>query len=168
MTKQEVENLVKQGLTTKQFETFCLEKFILFVEFELETGFALIDNSYIALVFDKILFAVEQGITNGSLKDFDSEFTCLRWMNRYRDIIMSYFVENHINLTEYFRNKYDTSDIISYAFIEQVDLNKQKNLIIVSVILTVGVSGIYLFDAAFAGVSLAMVLGVILNLLLRD
>ena len=124
MTKQEVENLVKQGLTAQQFESFCIEKFTLFIEFQSETGFAAINNSYIPLVFDKILFAVEQGITNGSLKDFDSEFTCLRWMNRYRDIIMSYFVENHINLTEYFRNKYDTLDIISYAFIEQVDLNK--------------------------------------------
>lgn len=50
----------------------------------------------------------------------------------------------------------------------KVDLEKPKNLIIVSVILTVGVSGIYLFDAAFAGVPLAMVLGVILNLILRD
>ena len=128
MTKQEVENLVKQGLTAQQFESFCIEKFTLFLEFQSETGFAAINSSYIPLVFDKILFAVEQGVTNGSLKDFDSEFTCLRWMNRYRDIIMSYFVENHINLTEYFSNKYDTSDIVSYAFIEQVDLNKHTVL----------------------------------------
>ena len=128
MTKQEVENLVKQGLTAQQFESFCVEKFTLFLEFQSETGFAAINSSYIPLVFDKILFAVEQGITNGSLKDFDSEFTCLRWMNRYRDIIMSYFVENHINLTEYFSTKYDTSDIVSYAFIEQVDLNKHTVL----------------------------------------
>lgn len=49
----------------------------------------------------------------------------------------------------------------------KVDLEDSKNLIIVSVILTVGVSGIYLFDAAFAGVALAMVLGVALNLILR-
>ena len=49
----------------------------------------------------------------------------------------------------------------------KVDLEDNKNLIIVSVILTVGVSGIYLFDAAFSGVALAMVLGVILNLILR-
>ena len=49
----------------------------------------------------------------------------------------------------------------------KVNLEDNKNLIVVSVILTVGVSGIFLFDAAFAGVSLAMVLGVILNLLLR-
>lgn len=49
----------------------------------------------------------------------------------------------------------------------KVDLEDNRNLIVVSVILTVGVSGIFLFDAAFAGVSLAMVLGVILNLLLR-
>lgn len=128
MTTQEVENLVKQGLTAQQFESFCIEKFTLFLEFQSETGFAAINSSYIPLVFDKILFAVEQGITNGSLKDFDSEFTCLRWMNRYRDTIMSYFVENHINLTEYFSNKYDTSDIVSYAFIEQVDLNKHTVL----------------------------------------
>lgn len=128
MTKQEVENLVKQGLTAQQFESFCIEKFTLFLEFQSETGFAAINSSYIPLVFDKILFAVEQGITNGSLKDFESEFTCLRWMNRYRDTIMSYFVENHINLTEYLSNKYDTSDIVSYAFIEQVDLNKHTVL----------------------------------------
>lgn len=48
-----------------------------------------------------------------------------------------------------------------------VNLNNTKELIIVSVVLTVGVSGIYLFDAAFSGVALAMVLGVILNLILR-
>ena len=50
----------------------------------------------------------------------------------------------------------------------KVDLTNNKNLIVVSVILTVGVSGIVLFDAAFGGVALAMVLGVILNLILRD
>lgn len=50
----------------------------------------------------------------------------------------------------------------------KVDLENNKNLIIVSVILTVGVSGIFLFDAAFAGVSLSMVLGVILNLVLKN
>lgn len=49
----------------------------------------------------------------------------------------------------------------------KADLEDNKNLIVVSVILTVGVSGIYLFHASFAGVSLAMVLGVILNLGLR-
>lgn len=49
-----------------------------------------------------------------------------------------------------------------------VDLSDNKNLIVVSVILTVGVSGIVLFDAAFGGVALAMVLGVILNLSLRN
>lgn len=49
-----------------------------------------------------------------------------------------------------------------------VDLNRNKDLIIVCVILTTGVSGIYFLDAAFSGVALAMVLGVILNLALRD
>ena len=47
-------------------------------------------------------------------------------------------------------------------------LSSGKNLTIVSVGLTVGVSGIFLFSESFAGVSLAMVLGVILNLILRD
>lgn len=50
----------------------------------------------------------------------------------------------------------------------RVDLDNNKNLIIICVILTVGVSGIWLFDAAFSGVALAMVLGVILNLILVE
>lgn len=50
----------------------------------------------------------------------------------------------------------------------KVDLENNKNLIVVSVILTVGVSGIWLFSNSFAGVSLAMVLGIILNLILRS
>ena len=49
----------------------------------------------------------------------------------------------------------------------KVDLEDNKKLIITSVILTVGVSGVFLFSQSFAGVSLAMVLGVILNLVLR-
>lgn len=50
----------------------------------------------------------------------------------------------------------------------KVDLEDNKNLSVACVILTVGVSGIYLFHASFTGVSLAMVLGVILNLVLRE
>lgn len=50
----------------------------------------------------------------------------------------------------------------------KTDLENNKNLIITSVILTVGVSGIWLFSEAFAAVSLAMVLGVILNLILKN
>ena len=49
----------------------------------------------------------------------------------------------------------------------KADLEDNKNLIIVSVVLTVGVSGIWLFHASFAGVSLAMILGILLNLILR-
>lgn len=48
----------------------------------------------------------------------------------------------------------------------KVDLSDNKNLIVISVILTVGVSGIWLFHQSFAAVSLAMVLGVLLNLIL--
>lgn len=50
----------------------------------------------------------------------------------------------------------------------QVDLNDNKNLIIVSVILTTGVSGIWLFNSAFTGISLALILGIILNLILKN
>lgn len=48
------------------------------------------------------------------------------------------------------------------------NLEDNKNLIIISVVLTVGVSGIFLFYESFAGVSLAMILGIILNLVLRE
>lgn len=50
----------------------------------------------------------------------------------------------------------------------KADLEDNKNLIIVSVILTTGVSGIFFLSESFAGVSLAMVLGVILNLILKE
>lgn len=50
----------------------------------------------------------------------------------------------------------------------KVNLENSKNLIIVSVILTVGVSGVFFLSESFAGVSLAMVLGIILNLILKD
>lgn len=50
----------------------------------------------------------------------------------------------------------------------KVDLNNNKNLTVICVILTVGVSSIWLFDAAFSGVALAMILGVVLNLILRE
>ncbi len=53
-------------------------------------------------------------------------------------------------------------------FRNKIDLEDNKNLIVTSVILTVGVSGIWLFSQSFAGVSLAMVLGVILNLILKS
>ena len=47
------------------------------------------------------------------------------------------------------------------------DLDDPKNLIIVSVILTIGVSGMIFLSNSFTGVSLAMVAGVLLNLILR-
>lgn len=50
----------------------------------------------------------------------------------------------------------------------KTDLEDNKNLIVVCAILTIGVSGIYLFSESFAGVSLAMVIGVVLNLILKN
>ena len=50
----------------------------------------------------------------------------------------------------------------------KVNLENNKNLIIVSAVLCVGVSGVFFISESFAGVSLAMVLGFILNLVMRD
>ena len=50
----------------------------------------------------------------------------------------------------------------------KTDLEDNKNLIVMCAILTIGVSGIYLFSESFAGVSLAMVIGVVLNLILKN
>lgn len=68
--------------------------------------------------------------------------------------------------------------IILYGFIassglktlfnNKVDLENTKNLTTICAILTIGVSGIFLFSESFAGVSLAMITGVILNLILKD
>lgn len=49
----------------------------------------------------------------------------------------------------------------------KIDLENNKNLIIISVVLTVGVSGIWLFTEPFSGVSLALILGILLNVILK-
>lgn len=49
----------------------------------------------------------------------------------------------------------------------RLSLEDNKSLVVVSVILTVGVSGIWLFHESFAGVALAMILGIVLNLGLK-
>ena len=50
----------------------------------------------------------------------------------------------------------------------KINLDNNKTLIITSVILTSGISGIFLFNEALTGVSLAMILGFGLNLILKD
>lgn len=50
----------------------------------------------------------------------------------------------------------------------KVDLENNKNLTIIAVVLCAGVSGIFLFTESFGGVSLAMVLGILLNIVLKD
>lgn len=54
--------------------------------------------------------------------------------------------------------------------LKDVDLNNQKNLIICSVVLSLGISGVILGNDVFSlsGTALALVAGVILNLILRD
>ncbi len=47
----------------------------------------------------------------------------------------------------------------------KIDLEENGNLITISVILTTGISGVFLFTPSFGGTSLAMVLGVIFNIL---
>ena len=49
-----------------------------------------------------------------------------------------------------------------------IDFENNKNLVIISVVLTVGVSGIWLWTSAFTGVSLALILGIALNLILKE
>lgn len=50
----------------------------------------------------------------------------------------------------------------------KVDFNNNKNVLIVCVILTVGVSGMFFLTESLTGTSLAMILGVILNLILKN
>lgn len=54
--------------------------------------------------------------------------------------------------------------------LQKVDLNIQKNLIIVSVVLSLGISGIAVGGATFSlsATALALVVGIILNLILRE
>lgn len=54
--------------------------------------------------------------------------------------------------------------------LQQVDLNRQKNLIMVSSVLSLGVSGLAVGGTTFAlsGTALALVFGVVLNLILRE
>ena len=70
------------------------------------------------------------------------------------------------------------SAMILYGFIaasgikilKDVNLNEQKNLIITSVVLSIGVSGLVLGGSviSFSGTALAMIVGVILNLILKN
>ena len=54
--------------------------------------------------------------------------------------------------------------------LQQVDLNDNKNLTIVSVVLSFGISGIAIGGSTFAlsGVALALIVGVVLNLILKN
>ena len=54
--------------------------------------------------------------------------------------------------------------------LKDVDLNNSKNLILVSVILAIGISGITIGGSVFSlsGTALALVVGIILNLLLKE
>jgi len=68
--------------------------------------------------------------------------------------------------------------IILYGFIacsgikmlKQVDLNEQKQLIIVSTILSIGISGIILGNnvVTFSGTALALIVGILLNIFLKN
>ena len=68
--------------------------------------------------------------------------------------------------------------LILYGFIacsgikmlQQVDLNNNKNITIVSVVLSLGISGIAIGGTTFAlsGVALALIAGVVLNWILKN
>ena len=63
---------------------------------------------------------------------------------------------------------YIASSGLKTLITNQIDITNNKNLTIISVVLCAGVSGIFLFTNSFTGVSLAMILGIILNLILRE
>jgi len=54
--------------------------------------------------------------------------------------------------------------------LKNVDLNNQKNLIICSVVMSIGISGITIGNSTFSlsGTALALIVGVILNLILKE
>ncbi len=54
--------------------------------------------------------------------------------------------------------------------LQKTDLNIQKNLVIVSSVLSLGISGVVLGGSTFSisGTALALVVGVILNLILKE
>lgn len=54
--------------------------------------------------------------------------------------------------------------------LQQTDLNKQKNLIMVSMVLSIGISGIAVGGAMFSlsGTALALIFGIMINLILPD
>ena len=54
--------------------------------------------------------------------------------------------------------------------LKQVDLENQKNLLVASVALSLGVSGLAIGGTVFSlsGVALAVIVGIILNLVLKD
>ena len=54
--------------------------------------------------------------------------------------------------------------------LQQTDLNNQKNLVMVSTVLSLGISGLAVGGTTFAlsGTALGLVFGIILNLLLKE
>ena len=54
--------------------------------------------------------------------------------------------------------------------LQEVDLNNSKNLIICSVVMAIGISGITIGGSVFSlsGTALALVAGIVLNLILKD
>ena len=54
--------------------------------------------------------------------------------------------------------------------LKEVDLDNQKNLIICSVVLSLGISGIVLGNDTFSlsGTALALIAGIVLNLILKE
>ena len=69
-------------------------------------------------------------------------------------------------------------NIILYGYIacsgvkmlQQIDLNNQKNLIIVSSVLSIGISGLAIGNSTFAisGTAFALIFGIILNIILKE
>jgi uracil permease len=54
--------------------------------------------------------------------------------------------------------------------LQQVDLNVQKNLVITSAVLSLGISGLIIGNStiSFSATALALIIGVILNFVLKE
>ena len=69
-----------------------------------------------------------------------------------------------------FHRRYELDVGINNLVKAQIDMNKTRNLIIASLILTIGIGGAVISFGKFslAGIGLASVVGVILNLIIPD
>ena len=106
---------------------------------------------------------------NKTLNDLmknDPGFTELATINETDAIYALQDINMAINRLKAMRNLHEINTGNKLNAQNHASVN--KNLIIISVILTSGVSGMFFYGEVFSGVSLALVLGILLNLILKE